>query len=113
VADPDEGIWINHRNGLHRLRGEGWLAASSDQGSPPHDVEALCGGLNESLLALGRAGVWRRLENKWKVVVADCPDFKPAVTACIEGLDGGLWVATYNNGLYRLDAAGEWRHFTL
>lgn len=113
VPAVQEGFWINHRVGVYRWRGGEWSPVTEDRGSPPRGVEALCRGGGENLFAVGREGMWRRVAGAWQSVVASCPDFGLTVTAFAGDGEGTLWVATYDQGLFRFDAADGWRHFTV
>ncbi len=75
-------------------------------------VECLCPSRDGGFWMVTPEGLRKFRDGQWLLESWRCPDFKTHLEDALEDRVGNLWLATYNNGLFRFRPPGTWEHFT-
>lgn len=112
-TDGEDAAWFQHRNRLFCFENGQFALLQGPDGQPEVVVKHFCPSRDGGLWAVTPAGLRKHRRKEWLREVWPCPDFKIAVTDSLEDFRGNLWMATYNNGLFRFTPTEGWQHLTV
>ncbi|MBI4325515.1 MAG: hypothetical protein HY674_09655 [Chloroflexi bacterium] len=113
VTDGEGWAWFKHRDRLFCFQNGQFALLPGPDGQPEAVVKKVFPSRDGGLWVVTPAGLRKHRQGKWLPEVWPCPDFKAAVTDAREDLAGNVWLATYNNGLFRFSPTAEWAHLTV
>ena len=110
--DAEGSIWVGANGGLFRLRETLFSNYTQRDGLSGDYIRAVLEDRNGRLW-VGSAGGLDRMDADGSITPLRLPTTSgnsPSVLSLAEDAEGGLWIGTYVDGLYRLDPSGSIRH---
>ena len=111
VTDGAGRAWFNHRSSLFGLQNGSVIPMPGPAAPRSAGVRRVCASRDGGLWAITPEGLRKQVEGKWLSERWPCPDFKSSIVHLREDLIGNLWVATFENGLFRFSPTNGWVHF--
>ncbi|MCX6537430.1 MAG: triple tyrosine motif-containing protein [Acidobacteria bacterium] len=113
VVDSEGGAWFQQQDRLFGLHNGQIVLLQGPDGQPEAVVKHVCPSRDGGLWVVTPAGLRKHRQGRWLPVVWPCPDFKSRPVDSREDLAGNLWLATYNNGLFRFSPNTGWTYLTV
>ena len=105
--------WFQHQDRLFHFENGQFALLEGPDREREDVVKRVCPSRDGGLWVVTSAGLRKHRQGKWLPEVWPCPNFKAAIVYSREDFVGNLWVATYNNGLFRFTPAEGWVHLTV
>jgi ligand-binding sensor domain-containing protein/signal transduction histidine kinase len=109
VTDQAGRPWFHHRGRMFGFEEDRLVSLTGPTGQDDAWAKNVCASRDGGLWVLTPKGLRKRLAGEWRPEVWPGPDCKSLVVDFQEDFAGNLWVATYNNGLFRFNAAEGWQ----
>ncbi len=113
VTDSEGRLWFQHRNGLCGLHDGHLHLLAGPQDRPESAIRAVCPSADGGLWVMTSDTLRKYRQGRLLPEVWPLPDCKGIVVDVCEDLGGNLWMAPYNQGLFRFSPATGWQHFTM
>ena len=113
VVDSEGGAWLRQRERLFGFRNGQFVLLRGSDGQSAAVVKHVCPSRDGGLWVITPAGLRKHRQGRWMPEVWPCPDFKAILVDSREDVAGNVWLATYNNGLFRFSQTAGWTHLTV
>jgi len=110
VTDTVGRLWFKHEDSLFRLQDGRFVAVTGPSGESNAWAKHISPSRDGGLWVVTPEGLRKQVGGNWLPDRWPCPDFKAIIVASVEDPAGNLWVATYNNGLFRFSPSLGWQH---
>jgi ligand-binding sensor domain-containing protein/signal transduction histidine kinase len=113
VTDAAGRSWFNHWDRLFDLQKGQMVPLAGPQAPAELVAKDVCTSRDGGLWVVTPNGLRKYRQGQWLSAVWPCPDFKTAIVASHEDAAGNLWLATYDNGLFRFNPEDGWKQLTV
>jgi ligand-binding sensor domain-containing protein/signal transduction histidine kinase len=105
------GVWFLGRNRVFGFQNDQFVPLRWPDGQEAV-VEHVCPSRDGGLWIVTPTGFCKYRQGQWLPTVWPRPDFNALLMDSREDAGGSVWLATYNNGVYRFNPTAGWAHLT-
>jgi ligand-binding sensor domain-containing protein/signal transduction histidine kinase len=113
VTDTAGRPWFNHRDRLFGLQNGALVRVPRVADRSSAGVRRVCARREGGLWVITPEALRKNVAGSWLPEAWPCPDFQSSVVDLCEDQNSNLWVATFENGLFRFNPTNGWLHFSV